>query len=174
MTARVSLQVTMVDRGRTMIPSTTILLKLPVCYSNSISMTECFVAGLKYSGNVFGGFSSFAWQRGTLQLIAINLIALFITFGSIFKLPSYKLRQQTLWKLIFVSFSKCLATTVHTTSIGPTNQCSRTLANRAICIVSCHPPPANPSFTLLVLSVHHLCIVTLTISTCTYYLNKPD
>ncbi|XP_055782422.1 receptor-type tyrosine-protein phosphatase U-like isoform X4 [Salvelinus fontinalis] len=32
--------VTMVDRGRTMIPSTTLLLKLPVCYSNSISMTE--------------------------------------------------------------------------------------------------------------------------------------
>jgi hypothetical protein len=40
MTARVSLQVTMSDRGRTMIPSTTLLLKLPVCYSNSISMTE--------------------------------------------------------------------------------------------------------------------------------------
>ena len=39
MTARVSLQITMVDRGRTMIPSTTLLLKLPVCYSNSISMT---------------------------------------------------------------------------------------------------------------------------------------
>ena len=32
-------QVTMVDRGRTMIPSTSLLLKLPVCYSNSISMT---------------------------------------------------------------------------------------------------------------------------------------
>ncbi|XP_064867470.1 hematopoietic prostaglandin D synthase isoform X5 [Oncorhynchus nerka] len=32
--------VTMVDRGRTMIPTTTLLLKLPVCYSNSISMTE--------------------------------------------------------------------------------------------------------------------------------------
>ena len=40
MTTRVSLQVTMVDRGRRMIPSTTLLLKLPVCYSNSISMTE--------------------------------------------------------------------------------------------------------------------------------------
>ena len=62
---------------------------------------------------------------------------------------------------------------VHTTSIGPTSQCSRTLANRAICIVS-HPPPANPSFTLLLLSVHHICKVTLTISTCTYYLNQPD
>ena len=35
-----------------------------------------FVAGLKCSGNVFGGFSSFAWQRGTLQLIAIHLITL--------------------------------------------------------------------------------------------------
>ncbi|CDQ99420.1 unnamed protein product [Oncorhynchus mykiss] len=33
-------QVIMVDRGRTMIPSTTLLLKLPACYSNSISMTE--------------------------------------------------------------------------------------------------------------------------------------
>jgi hypothetical protein len=40
MTARVSLQVTMVDRGKTMIPSITFLLKLSVCYSNSISMTE--------------------------------------------------------------------------------------------------------------------------------------
>ena len=33
-----------------------------------------FVAGLKCSGNVFWGF--FAWQRGTLQLIAIHLIIL--------------------------------------------------------------------------------------------------
>ena len=32
------------------------------------------VAGLKCSGNVFGGFNSFAWQRGTLRLIAIPLI----------------------------------------------------------------------------------------------------
>jgi hypothetical protein len=84
MIAHVSLQVTMIDRGRTMIPSTTLLLKLPVCYSNSISMTEpCpdmsagpFVAWLKCSGNVFWGFSSFAWQRGTLQLIAIYLVTL--------------------------------------------------------------------------------------------------
>ena len=77
-TAHVSLQVTIVGRGRTMIPSTTLLLKLPVCYLNSISMTEWhadmmsagpFVAGMKCSGNVFGGFSSFAWQRGTLQFI---------------------------------------------------------------------------------------------------------
>jgi hypothetical protein len=35
-----------------------------------------FVAGLKCSGNVFGEFSSFAWQRGTWQLIAIHLITL--------------------------------------------------------------------------------------------------
>ena len=35
-----------------------------------------FVAGLKFKGNVFWGFSSFAWQRGTLQLIAIHLITL--------------------------------------------------------------------------------------------------
>ena len=48
---------------------------------------------------------------------------------------------------------------VHTTSIGPTNQCSRTLANRAICIVS--PPPSPLIFTLLLVSVHHICIVTL-------------
>ena len=133
MTARVSLQVTMVDRGRTMIPSTTLLLKLPGCYLNSISMTEwspalsssthtCvneritdmmsagpFVEGLKCSGSVFWRFSSFAWQRGTLQFIW----SLFITFWSICKLLSYKLSQQTLWKLIFVSFSKLLDTTVY-------------------------------------------------------------
>jgi hypothetical protein len=35
-----------------------------------------FVAGLKCSGNILGGFSSFAWQKGTLQLIAIKLITL--------------------------------------------------------------------------------------------------
>ena len=35
-----------------------------------------FVAALKCSGNVLGGFSSFAWQRGTLELIAIHLITL--------------------------------------------------------------------------------------------------
>jgi hypothetical protein len=35
-----------------------------------------FVTGLKFSGNVLWGFSSFAWQRGTLQLISINLITL--------------------------------------------------------------------------------------------------
>ena len=35
-----------------------------------------FVAGLKCSGNVFWGFSSFAWQRGTLQIISIHLITL--------------------------------------------------------------------------------------------------
>ncbi len=33
------MQVTMIDRGRTMIPSTILLLKLLVCYSNSVSMT---------------------------------------------------------------------------------------------------------------------------------------
>ena len=33
-----------------------------------------FVAGLKCIGNVFWGFSSFPWQRGTLQLIVIHLI----------------------------------------------------------------------------------------------------
>jgi hypothetical protein len=33
-----------------------------------------FVAGLKCSGKVFWGFSSFARQKGTLQLIAIHLI----------------------------------------------------------------------------------------------------
>jgi hypothetical protein len=35
-----------------------------------------FVAWMKCSGNVCWGFSSFAWQRGTLQLIAIHLITL--------------------------------------------------------------------------------------------------
>ncbi len=81
MTARVSFQVTMVDRGRTMISSTTILVKLAVCYLNSNCLTvisslvlintlTCvneritdmmsagpFVAGLKCSGNCF--FSCF-------------------------------------------------------------------------------------------------------------------
>ncbi|XP_070304685.1 BLOC-3 complex member HPS1 isoform X3 [Salvelinus sp. IW2-2015] len=95
------IQVTMFDTGRTMFQAPPSFLKLPVCYSNSISMTvisslvlvnthTCvnkiitymmsagpFVAGLKCSGNVFWGFSSFAWQRGTLQLIAIiHLITL--------------------------------------------------------------------------------------------------
>ena len=27
-----------------------------------------------------------------------------------------------------------------------------------VCIVSCHPPPTNPFFTLLLLSVHHICM----------------
>ena len=49
-----------------------------------------FVAGRKCSGIVFGGFSSFALQRGTLQFIR----SLCITFWSICKLPSYNLRQQ--------------------------------------------------------------------------------
>jgi N-acyl-L-homoserine lactone synthetase len=34
------------------------------------------VAGLKCSGHFFWGISSFAWQRGTLQLIAIHLMTL--------------------------------------------------------------------------------------------------
>jgi hypothetical protein len=41
MTALVSLQITMVDRGRTMIPNTSLLFKLPVCHSNSISTHTC-------------------------------------------------------------------------------------------------------------------------------------
>jgi hypothetical protein len=40
-----------------------------------MSVGTC-VAGLKCSGHVLGGFSSFAWQSGTLQLIAIHLITL--------------------------------------------------------------------------------------------------
>uniref|UniRef100_A0A4W5KWP2 riboflavin kinase n=1 Tax=Hucho hucho TaxID=62062 RepID=A0A4W5KWP2_9TELE len=57
--------VTMVDRGRTMIPSTTLLLKLSslvlnthTCVNERITdMVSAgpFVAGLKCSGNVFGG-----------------------------------------------------------------------------------------------------------------------
>jgi hypothetical protein len=39
-----------------------------------VKSTGHFVAGLKCSGNVFGGFRSFALQRETLQLIAIHLI----------------------------------------------------------------------------------------------------
>ena len=73
----------------------------------------------------------------------------------------------------------CIATlTIHsctysTTSIGPTNQCTPTLANRAICIVSRHPPKTY-NIIKSMYSVHHICTVTLTISTCTYYLNQPD
>jgi hypothetical protein len=82
-----------------MIPSTTLLLKLAVlfelnqhdrvisslvlvnthtCVNERITDMSAgpFVAGLKCSGNVVLGFSSFAWQRGTLQLIAIHLITL--------------------------------------------------------------------------------------------------
>ena len=88
MTTRVSLQVTMADRGRTMIPSTTLPLQLPVCYSNSISMTECSPA-LSTStltpvlmresltcqlDLLWQGWN--AVERGTLQLIAIHLITL--------------------------------------------------------------------------------------------------
>ena len=82
-----------------------------------------FVAGLKCSGNVFWGFSSFSWQRGT-QLIW----SLFKTFWSICKLPLYKLRQQTLWKLIFVSFSKLLATSENSEVLLP-------LAEKKLCVV---------------------------------------
>ena len=38
----------------------------------------------------------------------------------------------------------------------------------------CVPPPQNPLFTLLLLSVYHICIVNLTINSCTYYLNRAD
>jgi ribosomal protein L35AE/L33A len=102
MTAGVSLQVTMVDRGRTMIPSTTLLLKLPVCFSNSnqhdrvisshvlVNTHTCvneritdmmlagpFVAGLKCSGNVFWGDSvHLHGKEGLLQLIVIHMITL--------------------------------------------------------------------------------------------------
>ena len=40
--------------------------------------------------------------------------------------------------------------------------------------VSFQMVPKQIHFTLLLLSVHHICIVTLTISTCTCYLNQPD
>jgi hypothetical protein len=43
------------------------------------------------------------------------------------------------------------------------------VANQAICILSRHPPPTNLSFTLMLLSFYHMCIVKLTIST--YYLH---
>jgi hypothetical protein len=38
-----------------------------------IMVSWSFVAGLKCSGIFWGGFSSFAWQRKTLQLITITL-----------------------------------------------------------------------------------------------------
>jgi hypothetical protein len=81
MTAHVSLEVTMIDRGRTMIPSTTLLLKLEAssllfnlnqhdrvisslvlvnthtCVNERITDMSAgpFVAGLKCSGNILGG-----------------------------------------------------------------------------------------------------------------------
>jgi hypothetical protein len=42
------------------------------------------------------------------------------------------------------------------------------MATRTICIVS----RPNPSFTLLLLSVYHLCIVTLTIPACTVHITS--
>ena len=69
-----------------------------------------FVAGLKCSGNVFVGFSSFAWQRGTLQLIAIHLI----TLHNILEYMQIAIIQTEAADFVKnnVSFSKPLATTV--------------------------------------------------------------
>jgi hypothetical protein len=91
----------MADRGRTMIPSTThhppassllyefnqhdrvisslVLINTHTYVNEGITdmmSAGPFVAGLKCSGNVFWGFSSFTWQRGTLQIIAVYLITL--------------------------------------------------------------------------------------------------
>jgi hypothetical protein len=51
---------------------------------------------------------------------------------------------QSKYSLFFIyaqSLTIHSCTHVHTTSIRLTNQCSRTLANQAVCIVSHHPPP---------------------------------
>jgi hypothetical protein len=59
--------------------SSLVLVNPHICVNERITdiiSAGPFVAGLKCNGNVFGGFSSFAWQRGTLQLIAIHLITL--------------------------------------------------------------------------------------------------
>ena len=56
------------DRGI----SSLVLVNTHTCVNERITdmmSAGPFVAGLKCSGNVFGGFSSFAWQRGTLQWI---------------------------------------------------------------------------------------------------------
>jgi hypothetical protein len=70
-----------------------------------------FVAGLKCSGNVFGGFSSYAWQRGTLQLIAIHLI----TLHNILEYMKTAIIQTEAANLvnIYVSFSKLLPKAVY-------------------------------------------------------------
>jgi hypothetical protein len=59
-----------------------------------------------------GGFSSFAWQRGTLQLIAVHLI----TLHNILEYMQIAIIQTEAANFVEmnVSFSKLLATTVHT------------------------------------------------------------
>ncbi|XP_029541747.2 uncharacterized protein LOC115144810 isoform X1 [Oncorhynchus nerka] len=64
-------EVTMVDRGRTMIPSTSLLFKLPVCYSNSISTHTCVnerITDMMSAGPFVAGLlGSFAWTK--MQLV---------------------------------------------------------------------------------------------------------
>lgn len=85
MTARVSLQVKMVNRGRIMNSSTILWYSdsisttdWPLALSSSTSSTDMMSADLKCSRIFFWGgvLSSFSWQRGPLQLIAIHLIPL--------------------------------------------------------------------------------------------------
>jgi hypothetical protein len=59
--------------------------------------------------------------------------------------PSFSLLLLSVYHICTVTLAIHSCTYVHTTSIGPTNQCSRKLANWAICIVSHHPPPTNHS-----------------------------
>ena len=69
-----------------------------------------FVAVLKCSGSVFWGFSSFAWQRGTLQLIAIHLITL-QNILEYMQIAIIQTEAVDFVKINIVSFSKLLATT---------------------------------------------------------------
>ena len=84
MTARVYLQVTMIDRGRTMIPSITLLLKLPVCNSNSISMTVWSPALSSSSLTPVLTLESLTWCQLVLLLQGWNAVEMFFGIQFIF------------------------------------------------------------------------------------------
>jgi hypothetical protein len=123
----------------------------------------------------FGGFSSFAWQKGTLQLIAIHLI----TLHNILEYMHISIIQtEEDFVKINVSFSKLLATTVHSFNISqvgfPTNFSNQSFLNLP-CECSCnfrllnsdlsdhHKPetqdPRQPPFYVTFPNVHYICII---------------
>ena len=131
MMARVSLQAPMVDRGRTMIPSTTFLLKPPVCYLILISMTEWSPALSSSTLTPVLTRESLTWCQLVLLWQGWNAVERFlgdsvhlhgkeglhlITLHNILEYMQIAITQTEaadFVKLIFVSFSNLLATTVH-------------------------------------------------------------